>query len=472
MLLCWERLGFSLKNKILQIILALLFAALFSLVHREAAEIMSLILILIVICPKWRINIIAIGTLIFQLVPLHSAFQYSEQRLVALLRDAPIKELTNASWLTGALSVCTLYVLIYFRRILLRTPRIQRPLAWGLVTTMTFFFVSAELVHWGLIKGGPAYVLIWILVCLMKYVWFFSYDLQNNLKKNETVFWRAAYYTQFWTFNLVSGTVPKGEKFWTKFEVKDHLELTRLRVHALLLLVWGIILKTGFGVFHRALYQEGFLSINQMLVIIKNGQHLGSKQAALYALLDNFLYIGNIVCWGHIMVSIVWFCGYKIPKNTDSPYLSSNPLDFFGRMYFYLKEILFQIFYFPCFMFLKGVPLFSRVFLSLFYAVFFGKFLINYTKQVGMIVEMGVGKSLHQHFPYMIYCLLLTLALFPYLLNDIRGKQKRLLNVPSKIGISLAIFIGYTLMRLFDTLQVNDIAINFKLLLTVLGGTT
>jgi hypothetical protein len=206
-----------------------------------------------------------------------------------------------------------------------------------------------------------------------------------------------------------------------------------------------------------------------MLRRVNRGHDFSFLEVFVSGLADNSLNLVKIVIWGHITVSLIWFCGFKIPKNTDNPHLSSNPVDFFARINFYLKEAVFQLFYFPCFLRLKNWSLRLRIFISIVYAVCLGKFLLNYTKVAALILEKGIIGSLKQHVSYFIYCVLLALLLYPFLVSSMEEKKRKHYTTLQKVGISLATFFGYTAIRMFDTIAMDNPAVNAKLFMLFFG---
>lgn len=464
-----KRYGYS-------IILSLVFSAVLAMALPVVAPFVLVALLLIVLLPQKTILIIGLTSLLFQLLPEKLTFFYNYSMLSGVLDPSLPIYLTKLSPVTGLIGIVTLFLLIQFRKIIIFKFKIARPLFWGLTLVLLSFFLLIWFIEHRLFSSWGLAISTWTVIALAKYMWFFAYDLQvKDESEYKSFVSRAAFYSQFWTFRLIAPTIPRGENFWTRFAVTNADELRKLRHSALFLLIWGVFLEFTFDLYaewtEKLILFENYrlFTIDQMLSMVKHGRSLHPLQVIVSGLSDNLVHLMHIVAWGHIAVAVIWFCGFKVPKNTDSPHLSKDPLDFFARVNFYLKEIVFQLFYFPCFIRLRSLSLPWRVFISIFYAVTIGKFLVNYTKMAPLIIKMGIFNSLKQHLAYLIYCVLLTMLLYPFLMKSLKNNQESVVSLPKKLLISFAIFFGYTAIRMFDTIWMNDPAVNAKLFLLFFG---
>ncbi|MGE0763685.1 MAG: hypothetical protein AB7N80_10445 [Bdellovibrionales bacterium] len=314
------------------------------------------------------------------------------------------------------------------------------------------------------------------LISLTKFIWYFAYDLQRN--PNQQPFkWiqHLAYYRPFWSFFFYA-PIPKGENYWHQIEIQDPHQLAIQRVKAVTLVLWATVLEFTRLQLNQFLQQiadskpdkEFVYSIQQSLAQLSQPQPLSISQAWTSVLIDFADNLLLFTAYGHFIIGLVWFIGYRAPLNTNRPLTAKTPLDFFQRYNFYFKELLFQFFFFPVFARLNRLPDKWRIAVSLFVAVGIGNFLIIWGRNTDTHLKMGLPQSLSHFSNYAVYCVLLTLLLLPSTLASMARAKHKSRPALGCVNVALTI-LAFAVIRIFDEQFAGLFKYNIALLKILFG---
>jgi hypothetical protein len=123
--------------------------------------------------------------------------------------------------------------------------------------------------------------------------------------------------------------------------------------------------------------------------------------------------------------------GYNALRNMYKPLQSRNIADFFNRYYFYYKELLVNVFFYPTFLrYFKNRPL-LRYYAAIMMAAFVGNFLVHFVAHADSIIKEGAIKIFVSMHSFLFYCFLLGNGIYISQYRKIKtGKSGRKLPLP------------------------------------------
>ena len=122
----------------------------------------------------------------------------------------------------------------------------------------------------------------------------------------------------------------------------------------------------------------------------------------------------------HIYVAMVRMAGFCIPRSLVSPLSSKSLSEYWGRYFFYFKEMLADIFFFPTFQryFRKSVRI--RIAFATIAAAFFGNIMFDLIPRLPEMASHGWYSVFEDFYSYTIYACILTVGL---IVSQIRKKE-------------------------------------------------
>jgi hypothetical protein len=299
----------------------------------------------------------------------------------------------------------------------------------------------------GVLNGLPL-VLLWaFLATFAPYVWFLCYALSDQRAGDpSTPFVRLGAFHPFWG----SSTTPfgKGAAYLRKIEARTPAELAVTQLKGVKLLAWVWILHL----------------LARSLQIIASSLRLPTFDAAFLKHLAGDPYPWY-TCWGSVIFTFlhsllemaIWsgpivaagrLAGYRLLRNTYRPLSSRTLVDFWNRYYFYFKELLVDLFFYPIFLrfFKKHRRL--RLFFATFMAAAVGNFIFHFIRDHQSVAEIGLGKTIVGFQSYAFYCAVLSLGIGLSQLRARRGHSRRGW-VRGQLLPSAGVMLFYCLMEVF-----------------------
>ena len=113
---------------------------------------------------------------------------------------------------------------------------------------------------------------------------------------------------------------------------------------------------------------------------------------------------------GHKFISVCRLAGFNALRNSCRPLSSTTVSDFFNRFYYYFKELLVDVFFYPTFLryFKRNRKL--RTFFATFVAVAFGNSFYHLTRDWQFIQREGLWKALAGYQVLFFYNVVLATA--------------------------------------------------------------
>jgi hypothetical protein len=208
-----------------------------------------------------------------------------------------------------------------------------------------------------------------------------------------------------------STTVPmaKGAANWTSVEAGTEEALAVTQLKGLKLLAWAFFLTLVLRVYRKILYAK--LGLTPLGLAFERFVTDGVSPGPLGALsiVANFFeQLLLMAVWGHIIVATARLAGYRLLRNTWRPLSSRNIAEFWNRYFYYFKEILVNVYFYPTYVrWFKRHPR-LRVAFATFMAAGVGNLFFHFLLENYRVARDGFGEALGYMQTYAFYCLLLV----------------------------------------------------------------
>ena len=294
-----------------------------------------------------------------------------------------------------------------------------------------------------------AYSILWSAVGVVaSYVWFIAYAVTDrNSKPGQELTLELAAFRPLW--GSTNTPFPKGAAYLRRIEAKTPEQLAIFQLKGLKLLVWAILLALLQTQWNR--FFHGYLWIptsDQALAMSVHHTPVAWHLRWESLILAFFELILNISIFGHRIIACCRFAGFNALRNTYRPWSSTTIAEFFNRFYYYFKELLVDLFFYPAFLryFKKHKRL--RMIFATFAAAFFGNGLFHFTRDWQIIRNDGLWKALVNYQTMIFYNAALTCGLC---ISQLRTRKPR----PAGIfrGHILPVFgvgVFYCLLSVFE----------------------
>lgn len=299
-----------------------------------------------------------------------------------------------------ALAAGALYAARRFRDL----PPCRRP-----ILTLHLVFAAHLLLAAALPLGGTAQILLWSWIgTLAAYFWFLCYAFLDQAAKQ-----RRPLPVQFGAFHPFwgSSTTPIG-KGWTnlrRVEARNPSDLAVTQLKGLKLLVWSLLLWLLLLGFRRVAHQD---------------LHIPGFEAAFAAQLGGVPYAwylcwASLVCaflqdlltmaiWGHTIVACARLAGFRLLRNTYRPLEARTIAEFWNRYYFYFKELLVEMFFYPTFMRCFRGHSRLRLAFATFMAAGVGNIIWHFMRDIRSVIDVGLAQSVIGFQTFAFYAIVLA----------------------------------------------------------------
>lgn len=243
------------------------------------------------------------------------------------------------------------------------------------------------------------------------YLWFTAYALIDQRSRPAGPILPAlGLFHPFW--GSTATPYGKGAAFLRKHEAHTAQELAVTQIKALKLLAWSGMLMLLDETLRRLI--EGHLQVPTpawALAEYLQGRPIPivlSWCGLVWATAHHLL---AFAVFGHQIIAVARLAGWRLPRNTWRPLQSRTMADFWNRNYYYFKEMLVDLFFFPTFvrMFKKHPRL--RVFFATFMAAGVGNALYHFLRDIHVVASLGLWGAMVSYTSYLFYCTVLALGI-------------------------------------------------------------
>lgn len=243
------------------------------------------------------------------------------------------------------------------------------------------------------------------------YLWFIAYSLLDRRAAGRDDFsLQLGTYRPFWGLTVVP--VPKGATYWRRIEAKSAEQLAVIQMKGLKLLAWSLLITLFAKYFSQ--FVHGYLAIPTMgTEFLRSVNRVPDPWFVCWGTLccEFFEEILSIAIWGHRLVACCRMAGFNALRNTYRPLSSRTIAEFWNRYYFYFKELLVDVFFYPVFLRFFKTRKKLRLAVATFAAAGFGNAFYHFIFGVKYIAQLGLWRALLGYHVYLFYCTVLATAI-------------------------------------------------------------
>lgn len=359
------------------------------------------------------------------------------------------------------LAVAALWLARHYRN----HPLGQRPvLAQHLV-----FFCMVALAASHVLQGIPL-VMLWSLIAVFAaYFWFLAYALidQRHRQPSPILFQLATFHP---FFGSTATPMAKGAANWRSVEATTEEELAVTQLKALKLIAWAFFLKAVLWAYQKIIYAK--LGVTPLWLAFDRFLYDGispGPMGTLSIVASFFEQLLIMAVWGHVIVATGRLAGFRLLRNSWRPLSSRTIAEFWNRYFYYFKEIMVHVYFYPTYVrYFKSSPR-LRVAFATFMAAGVGNWIFHFMLENYRIARDGFGDALMHMQTYAFYCLLLVGGI---VFSQLRGwrPDPNAGWVRRQLIPSLSVALFYCFLSFFDgALRHVALKDHFAFLFQVLG---
>jgi len=283
----------------------------------------------------------------------------------------------------------------------------QRPVAFLLAGFTVLVVLAGDVAPHSL----PNTILWGLVGALASYLWFIAYALSDrNSNPSTDLTLELTAFRPVW--GSTSTPFPKGAAYLRRIEAKTPEQLAIVQLKALKLLTWAILLAVFQGLWKK--FFHVYLAIptaEQAMAMSVNRTPVAWHLCWEGLILAFFELILVISVMGHRIIACCRLAGFNALRNTYRPLSSTTVMEFFNRFYYYFKELLVDLFFYPTFLryFKKHRRL--RMIFATAAAAFFGNGFYHFMRDWQIIQNLGLWKALVNYQTMFFYNAALTIGL-------------------------------------------------------------
>jgi len=141
--------------------------------------------------------------------------------------------------------------------------------------------------------------------------------------------------------------------------------------------------------------------------------------------------------------------GFRALRNTYKPLRAATIAEFWNRYYYYFKELLVELFFYPAFMrYFKRMPRLRLVFATMA-AAGFGNVLYHFFRDSSYIASLGLWDALLSFKVYLVYGALLGVTIG---VSQLRNRNRRIDrdSLRTRVLAPVSVLTFYCVLSIFD----------------------
>ena len=434
-------------------ILLLFFFGLSVQVHGRLLLSTTVVLGLLSFLPDQRRPILLFSALFWAV--LHSPVRWETLRHLMGARELKAAIPDQRAWATTCVAVVLVACALVFR--LLRARQASwaaRYPALALAAFHGLLLVALEASPF----RGPVWLAAWSFALVSAhYLWYLAYallDLRRTPDRSFTT--HLGVFQPFW--GSTQTPFPKGAAYLDQIEARTPEALAVSQLKGLKLLWWSLFLyfleRLGGAVFYGHPSPVGArlpvaLPVAELALAFRAsvaGHPLPWHQNWLAMFVDLGMDGLHLAVWGHRFVAIARMAGFAARRNTYKPFLATNVSEFFNRYYYYFKELLVDLFFYPVLYALPRRRLKLALFLATVAAAGGANYLYHFYRDAFIVAQVGLWRALVVSHLHAAYCALLALAIFVSQVRRI-GRARQPLGRLAELRAVLTVWLIYAVLN-------------------------
>ncbi len=409
-----------------------------------------------------------------------------------LLRRIAAAEALPAGWTLQFQLAAVLILVFVSLGVVLRAVRLGRPglLARRPVLVIVCCYFILLVCAGALPLHGSIRLAAWMFVAVLgPYLWYFAYAAADqHSKQPDSYFLQFGTFYPFWRAPLVSPTpIGKGATYLRKTEARTPRELAVTQLKAIKLLLWLLVLSAVLHLIRAMVHGDThnlFARLFHALHMTVPALALPTLPAALdrvaaglplpapvawASMISRFIEeILGLAIAGNTVVACCRMAGFNILRNTYKPVYATSIADFWNRYYYYFKELLVDMFFFPAYTryFKKHRRL--RLAAATVAAATIGNMLYHFGRDFHFVFELGLWKALVGYQVYAFYTVVLGCGI---VFSQLRAKRtaSASTSLGGRIFTSGRVLAFYALLGVFaEGDRAHPLATHFSFLMHLL----
>jgi hypothetical protein len=363
--------------------------------------------------PKARHLLVVVGTIL-----LTEVFWFEKSALPLFMSTASLRPSRWADLLCIVLPLAlSSAALMWFASKYRRSVIARRPLLSLLAICGALIAVAC----YAPLTGFPRYAIWAFLLTFCGYLWYLAYALSDCATgQGQPVLYQFGALRPFWA---ASGQVPvpKGWSYWRRIEAKTPEELATTMIKGVKLVIWCLMLKLLQDQFIPFVHgRVGVPSPSDCVQAVMSGRPLPLVMNWLSWPTDLFGEVLSIAVRTHALIATCRMAGFRALRNTYAPLSSRTIAEYWNRYYYYFKELLVEMFFYPTFIrcFKRHPKL--RMFFATFVAASFGNTLYHFLFDLSSAANVGLLKFILGFRTLLFYSLVLALGIS---ISQIRSRK-------------------------------------------------
>lgn len=321
-----------------------------------------------------------------------------------------------------------------------------------LIITLLLIFIASK------IPPGIIQLCLWCFISFQCSIfWFVAYTLKdlksathNSINNAKPIWQQLSHYFPIWGSS--NTPFPKGAAYLNKIETKTDKDLALSQLSGLRLIIWVYVLYLINRQFYAIIINYHIPSLPQALAQCAMGQPFSAGLEWLILIVYFTSQIFDMCLKGHIIISICKMAGFNAKRNTDRPLLAPTIAEFWNRFYFYYKELLVEMFFYPTyFRFFKNAPK-LRIIFATFAAAGFGNVLYHLMSKLPYMFNHGFLNTLIDLQCYYFDAFVLSIGISISQLRKRKLSSNKIIAGIQKYVLSPIIVIGFfALLSVFST---------------------
>jgi hypothetical protein len=261
-------------------------------------------------------------------------------------------------------------------------------------------------------NNTPVYLTVWDVTRIFGlYIWFIAYSLLDlRTKDSDGLGLQLGAWRPMWGSTVTP--FPKGSSYLRRIEARDSQQLAVTQLKGLKLLAWSLLISL-FARYYME-FVHTYLAIPTFRAeFFRSVQHAADPWYVCWvSLLSEFFEeIISISIWGHRFIACCRMAGFNALRNTYRPLSSRTIADFWNRYYFYFKELMVDVFFYPVFLNYFKSRKKLRMAVATFAAAGFGNAFYHFVRDLKPIAELGLWHAIAAYHVYIFYCVVLASAI-------------------------------------------------------------
>lgn len=383
----------------------------------------SIMLAIVSYLPTWRSLLLPLGALYWLCTYL--SFKWRVVLEIAGLQGE--SELAQSQdFKVRIVAAVILFCFIYSKlaHVYRDKPFFRRPIIglfailFGLLFSVSYLPLSAAL------RVG-----VWaFIIVLTRYFWYLCYSLlESRNPKPKSFPLQFGHYFGFWSGGYLDECpIPKGAAYIREIEAKNSYQLAISQLKGLKLIIWALLLQhfTFFCtmIFHSSTHKifglfELPFRLNVPLYSETFQRLLAGNPFPWYIgwaaiICDKFIVLLKLCVITHVIVASCRMVGFNALRNTYKPLEVKSLLDYWNRFYFYFKELLVDLFFYPAFFrYFKRQPK-LRLLFATFAAAAIGNLLSHVVLDIQVFYFSGILETCRGFANYLVYASLLSIGIW------------------------------------------------------------